>query len=632
MAANLRIIYANQVDTATVTASSQASASLGVANLLTDIKSAVWRSVGTSARLDVLLASAAIVGGIALPFTNLSSAATMRVRMTNEAAATNLLVYPRNFDNAAHQSPIGLTLAPRSAIAPDDRMTGYTALETTVNGLHAQDLAPVQFVNGTTYTFSMVLKPIGRHVALYLPATLFNGRFAVFDIANGVVLSAAPGVTARISYCQNGWYRCSVTETCIGTAFSRPTYMSYNGGISFAGDSTKGICVWHAQVEAGQNVLTAPNEFDSPAHSAPLNLTVGAKNIQAPDDSATGTSMLETAVTGMHAQDLEPVQFTRGSAYTFSIAAKPIGNRQLALYFPSTLFKGRFAVFDLVNGTVVTSAPGVTARISYAQNGWYRCSITEVCADSGMARASYFSYSGGLSFVGDQTKGLNVWQARVEVGGTVTSAIPDGTAFASRSSSKWVFDANGTIVQVPANVAALDYDPVTRVSRGVSLEAGATNLFLRSAEFDQSSWAKTAVSVAANAVTAPDGTAGMDTITHTSTSTALTQATAAFAAGSAITVSVFAKKGVSNFLRFEVGNTCSAWFNLNTGATASNSSGTGNVLFGSKRITHVGNGVYRCELTVSTTSITSPGKYPGHGYRQQRRIDRIVDFDLGSAG
>lgn len=82
---NLRIIYDNVVDltTTTITASSTGGTTSTV-NLKKDTKSLVWRSATgtTSARGNIVVALAAstIIGGVALPFCNLSSTATIRVR------------------------------------------------------------------------------------------------------------------------------------------------------------------------------------------------------------------------------------------------------------------------------------------------------------------------------------------------------------------------------------------------------------------------------------------------------------------------------------------------------------------------------------------------------------------------
>ncbi|NDB57216.1 hypothetical protein EB001_02015 [bacterium] len=98
---NLRIIYQNIVDlsTSTITASSTAVAgNTPVSNMKLDSKSLVWRSSSVTtaavnglytakANLVVTMASTNI-GGVILPFCNLSSAATIRVRGYTGTAPT----------------------------------------------------------------------------------------------------------------------------------------------------------------------------------------------------------------------------------------------------------------------------------------------------------------------------------------------------------------------------------------------------------------------------------------------------------------------------------------------------------------------------------------------------------------
>lgn len=96
--ANARIIYANAADLGTLTASSEASASMEVENLLTDRKSEVWRSTGETEYFEVTFTADQTIGGVVLPWTNLSPTATMRVRLYDSGASllldtgTNLAV------------------------------------------------------------------------------------------------------------------------------------------------------------------------------------------------------------------------------------------------------------------------------------------------------------------------------------------------------------------------------------------------------------------------------------------------------------------------------------------------------------------------------------------------------------
>lgn len=85
--ANLRIVYDNAANRASVTASSTAG-SLVASNLLTDIKSEVWRSTTTSATITLTWTEGEFLSMVALPFCNLTSAATVRVRAYATASDT----------------------------------------------------------------------------------------------------------------------------------------------------------------------------------------------------------------------------------------------------------------------------------------------------------------------------------------------------------------------------------------------------------------------------------------------------------------------------------------------------------------------------------------------------------------
>lgn len=82
---NLRIVYDNVADNATLAASSTAG-SLIVDNLKTDIKSEIWRSTGTSATITLTWSPGEIIGMLAMPFCSLTAAATFRVRAYITAA------------------------------------------------------------------------------------------------------------------------------------------------------------------------------------------------------------------------------------------------------------------------------------------------------------------------------------------------------------------------------------------------------------------------------------------------------------------------------------------------------------------------------------------------------------------
>lgn len=107
MAALLRIVYDNAADRATVSASASASAALGPANLQNNRKSKVWRSTTTSATLTATWTSGEIAGVVALPFSNLTQTATIRVRgYTNIADAVPVI--DTGVVLAANYAPFGM--------------------------------------------------------------------------------------------------------------------------------------------------------------------------------------------------------------------------------------------------------------------------------------------------------------------------------------------------------------------------------------------------------------------------------------------------------------------------------------------------------------------------------------------
>jgi len=77
--ANLRIIDYNAANIATLSASTTAG-TLAASNLLTDIKSQVWRSTATSAAITTSCPTLKTVNAVILAHANFTNAATMRVR------------------------------------------------------------------------------------------------------------------------------------------------------------------------------------------------------------------------------------------------------------------------------------------------------------------------------------------------------------------------------------------------------------------------------------------------------------------------------------------------------------------------------------------------------------------------
>lgn len=147
-----------------------------------------------------------------------------------------------------------------------------------------------------------------------------------------------------------------------------------------------------------------------------------------------------------------------------------------------------------------------------------------------------------------------------------------------------------------ANEVRFDYTNGSCPS--ILVEPQRTNLLLRSEEFDNAYWTKTRTTIIQNSVIAPNGTLTADKLIDDTTASASHQISRVVSVSSGTyTMSVFAKKGEYNFIRFweDVQTGRQAFFNLDTGVAT-------NVNMNSVSIVNFGNGWYRCIATINTPS------------------------------
>jgi hypothetical protein len=176
-----------------------------------------------------------------------------------EEARTNNQKHSEDFSQGL--TPLNATLSLNQETAPDGNQTADRFLETTANGLHSQEIADFLFVLGTTYTFSCFAKSIGgRTFCPGFPTRFGTARFGRFSLTGaGSVLSTDTGVTASIQAYPNGWYRCSITSTCSEGGGARVgVFIGSGTSTSYAGDETKGLYLWGAQLETAAGGASAP--------------------------------------------------------------------------------------------------------------------------------------------------------------------------------------------------------------------------------------------------------------------------------------------------------------------------------------------------------------------------------------
>ena len=186
-------------------------------------------------------------------------------------------------------------------------------------------------------------------------------------------------------------------------------------------------------------------------------------------------------------------------------------------------------------------------------------------------------------------------------------------SFARASTGSYV-GSDGLVKTAAANVPRFDHNPTTGESLGLLVEEARTNLLVRSEEFDNASWAKTALLAfgsgsTTNAIAAPSGAGTADLLTEdTATAEHFTEQNFSTTSGATYSFSVFVKAGASKttvVLRL----TSAAWsggannqvrFNLSTGAST--------ILSGSPVAfsQNFGNGWWRFTIVSTASSAGTP--------------------------
>ena len=304
-----------------------------------------------------------------------------------------------------------------------------------------------------------------------------------------------------------------------------------------------------------RNLLTYSNDFSN------ANWTKTASTVTAGQTGYDGTSNA-----WLLASTATPSAFLLQSATVnqdsvFSVYLKR-GTLNWAMFLTSGTVT---ANFDLLNG-VVGSVSNSVATIESVGNGWFRCSMK-----SSVNGTNVRIYPANGDNTRTITGNILIQNSQLEDSATATEYFPTTTRL---------------------NIPRIDYTNGSCPS--LLVEPQRTNLFLRSEEFNDTSWVKINANVTANDTISPSGILNADKLIATAVSgihVALQTATGSIS-GTTFTTSVFVKaSGLSRItlLNNQGGggivdyNLTTSTFTLVSGVSAS--------------IQNYGNGWYRCIMT-----------------------------------
>jgi hypothetical protein len=186
-----------------------------------------------------------------------------------EPAATNVLSYSEEFDNAAWgKSAMTVSTGTTAAFtAPDGTTNADKIIATSGNVAHNINRSGL---TSAAYTFSVFAKAGEESViSLWLRGASVR---AEFNLVSGTV-SNITTTSARIENYGNGWYRCTVYDSTAGTT----AHIYGRAGGAYAGNGSDGFYLWGAQLETG-SVATSyiPTTTGTGSRSADVISVTGA--------------------------------------------------------------------------------------------------------------------------------------------------------------------------------------------------------------------------------------------------------------------------------------------------------------------------------------------------------------------
>lgn len=357
-------------------------------------------------------------------------------------------------------------------------------------------------------------------------------------------------------------------------------------------------------VKAEENLLSNSNDFSNTTYWTLAATTQAA--VADPSSGTNATRLTATAGNATHGIDSRnvdnnKVDFLLGTRYVMAIRAKKATHNFIQIVQAG--ITGAHANFNLDTGVVGSALNTVSTSITEypVGSGWYTCiAITDsilavttggltVClvASSTSTRREAFNAAG--------TETVDVFQSKIEQRAFAAAYIPTTTQPITRYQRK--------LQTAAANEWPREYDPVTGECLGRSVWAAATNLLLRSQEFENAYWTKSGATISPNVLIAPDGTLTADKLVESAAnSTHLLQRSIGLSSA-AHTSSIFAKKGERNWVYLRGVGAGSvnirAWFNLDTGTKGTVETGA------TSKMTDMGNGWYLCELNIASATASS---------------------------
>jgi ribosomal protein L19 len=267
----------------------------------------------------------------------------------------------------------------------------------------------------------------------------------------------------------------TIIEITDDTNLPRINYegFSYDGSGNVVPDSGCGSWLFEPQ---STNLITQ-SELFSDASWVKTNTTISSNSVTSPNGTIDADYLQENSSNATHIirQDFS----LSATSYTLSIFAKQGAGseRQIGLLFNSN---SSGALFNLTDGSVISTIGTPITKAQEMGNGWYRFSITTTSTAITENCRIYLGNNGiwTSAYQGDGTSGVYIWGAMLEQNSLSTSYIPTEGSTVTRNQDVCtnggsLASINSTEGVLYAEIAALSNDGTYRIlslSNGTSVE------------------------------------------------------------------------------------------------------------------------------------------------------------------
>lgn len=213
-----------------------------------------------------------------------------KLGLMREPAATNLALY--SDDLALGGTPVAATVSANAGDAPDGTATADKLVENTANAEHYLSCGAVNYVSGTTYVHSVLVKPDGRPgLRILAPAAAYGANKVItFDLENLTALEWGGSFDFEdygIELGPNGYVLCWARATATATATATAMLLNLDDDpsdtkTSYTGDGVSGMFIAGIQVEAGQYPSSRIVTTGAAATRAAETIQIPAANLPTP--------------------------------------------------------------------------------------------------------------------------------------------------------------------------------------------------------------------------------------------------------------------------------------------------------------------------------------------------------------